>query len=234
MRPTNENPLKDLIPLVIEGISKKHRNFYVQNKIAFVEVQKLFRVQNDRKVAGERIVWDKKSDKPGATITSVCLGHDHIQTKGDGRRIFNPVKKFESILSAARPFMSPFDYIYPLPRTSLLNGDLFFKMFGLRSDLSVLPQENADSPQRNQNSHNRRYQIKAIQRILCGIIGFFFIYLTGWLCFHRAVVADNLWGIYGSLFLAVLSFLVACVLCDISIFDGGDAWLHLWHSYAGG
>ena len=234
MGTADENPCKDLIPLIIKGVGEKYGNLYVQNQIAFVKMAKLFGGQNDRNVAREWVIWNQERDEPRASPISRTCGHNRIQAQRNGCRILDSEENFESILVATVQFVPPVDYIYPLPRASLLDANLIFKMLGLRSDLSGLPQEDADSPQGNQDSNNRKYQVGTIKRIFSGIVGRLFIGLGGWLCLYGAVVAKNLWGFCGILFLALLTLLAASVLCDTSVFGGWDALRRLRHSYTDG
>jgi hypothetical protein len=122
--PTNQNFPKDLIPLVIEGIRKEYRYFYFQNQVALLIVRNHLIAHGDIKFGLEGIRGSQKSGMARIGILPACFGHYHIQTKGDGCWIFNLKGDFDPIGPALNRMLVPLNYVYPLPRTSLLNTDL--------------------------------------------------------------------------------------------------------------
>ena len=121
--------------------------------------------------------------------------------------------------------LPPLAYIYPLSRASLLDVDLPFKVVGLRSDLSVLPQEDADSPQGNRNPDNREPQVGAVKRVLLGIIGILFLCLSCWLL-YRAPITDNVCGFFRRMLFVGMSLLATTICLDSAFFDA-RIWLLL-------
>src|SRR6266853_5787894 len=68
----NQNPLENLIPLIVKGISEEHRNLRLQNQVALPIVPHLFVVQSDVKLVRERVVGSEECGKPGVIALSAC------------------------------------------------------------------------------------------------------------------------------------------------------------------
>lgn len=233
--PAYHHPFEDLVPLIVKSVGKEYGNFYTQNQ-SFLRISiqsHLFGAKSDVKLVRERVIWDEKSHKPGTLTLTKRLAYDHVQMKGNRSGIFNLEMNLNGIRQSIGQLMLPLIYVHPLSRTPLLDVDLFCNMLRLGSDMPSLPEKDADASQSNHDSDDRSYQVGAIERVFCGIVGVFFVCLCAWLSLYRATIARNIWGFYGILFLAFASLLFACVFCDISFFNGGNAWLRLWDSYAG-
>lgn len=222
-----QHSLEDLVPLVVKGISEEYGDLHFQHQaVPFVQSH-LFGVESNEKLHWERVIRGQKSDKPGVQLLTKRSGHNRIQTEGNIGWILDLKINSDVIGHLLGKMLPPFEYVQPLAGASLLDFDLPFKVFRLPTYLSILPQQDADSAQGNQNPNNREPQIGTVKRILLGIVGILFLCLTCWLL-YRAAIADSICGFFGRMFLVGTFLLVTTVCLDSALFDP-RIWLLLVH-----
>lgn len=231
---TEQRSLEDLVPLIVKGINKEQGDFDLQHDTtALVVTGPVWLVEAGVKFVRERIIGGQKSVKHGILMLATHTAPDVIQPQRNFCWVLDLKRKSYRLVHSLGCTLPPFQQIQPLPRTSLLDVDLSFEMSSLLRRLPDLPVDKEEAEQSNGYAKDRKPQIRTIQRIFSGIVGFLFFCFGGW-SLYRIVVVDNrsfTWFLdlsyfCGRLLLGVALWLLACAFLDSALFDAG-IWLLL-------
>ena len=112
----------------------------------------------------------------------------------------------------------PLTRVYPLALSTLLQSDLRLQMEGLT------PQD-TESAERDESPYDCGFKVRTIERILCSVVGLFFVLAANWcLWSKRSADSDSIgWFMLGTL----------CAALSCPFLNTGLTGEHLWFLFAG-